>query len=101
MAEILKNHARTFKGARSQSAYRVSNMGLKEESPQILKCTNQDKTEQQDLLPNFKNLKFWKVISTDVQKSFLKAEFIKKPERDFKLSHIDDFKFMFDETLEI
>ena len=52
-------------------------------------------------MPNYKSLKFWKIISTDIQKSFLKLGMIKIPQKDFKLSKIDDFKFMFDETLEI
>ncbi len=101
MAELLRHSAKTFKGPRSQSAIRVPYLGSREGSPQILKCTYKSKTEEPNQPPNFKNLKFWKIISTDVQKSFLKAEFIKKPEKNFRLSHIDEFEFMFDETLEV
>ena len=85
---------------RSQSAAKFNSIGLKEENPVILECNNSSASDISQF-PNYKSLKFWKIISTDVQKSFLKLGMIKIPQKDFKLSHIDDFKFMFDETLEI
>ena len=72
----LRNKAKQFMGVRSQSATKFHNIGLKEENPVILKCNN---VFDSDGLPNFKNLKFWRVISTDVQKAFLKMELVKIP----------------------
>ena len=72
----LRNKALKFKGVRSQSAAKFNSIGLKEENPVILECNNSS-TSDISQLPNYKSLKFWKIISTDVQKSFLKLGMIK------------------------
>ncbi len=102
MEQKLKDQAVKLKTIRSQSKAenRERNL-LKEKNPKIINCSLINVENKENICPpNFKNLKYWKIISTDIGKNLLKNP-LRKNERDFRLSKISEFKFMYDETLEI
>jgi hypothetical protein len=70
--------------------------------PKIIQSTNSDQSDadDRDLLPSFTNLKFWTIIGTELKKSFLSSNWLKKVEQ-FALSCDDEYRFMFDEILEM
>ena len=69
--------------------------------PKILKLNNLgEREESENVLQNFNNLQFWTIIGTELKKTLLESKWLKRVDL-FKISSDEDFKFMFDEILEI